>query len=192
METAGSKVDRAHRERRKALLAVAGIGALFVAGDAIRRHIVASDSGVPDVTLHARPRAMPSLRFTDASGAPTSLAAFRGRAVVLNVWATWCLPCREEMPALDRLQAALGGPDFEVVTISIDEGGLAAVQPFFRQRQVQHLQPYLDGFHEAAALVSTGIPLTLLIDRDGREAGRKLGAAKWDDPQMLKLLRRLS
>jgi thiol-disulfide isomerase/thioredoxin len=192
MESTGASVDQARRDRRRALTVVAGMAALFGAGDLIRRYVVARDSGVSDVRLHGRPRALQPLRFTEAGGAPTSLSAFRGRFVVLNVWATWCVPCREEMPALDRLQAALGRPAFEVVTISIDEGGLAAVQPFFRQRQVQHLRPYLDGFHEASALVSTGIPLTLLIDREGREAGRKLGAAKWDDPQMLKLLRRLS
>lgn len=109
---------------------------------------------------------------------------------MLNVWATWCSPCREEMPTLDRRQAALSGPNFELVTLSIDESDLAAVYPFFRHLGIKHLRPYLDGFHEAETLIAIGIPLTLLIDRDGREAGRKLGPA--NDPQMLELIRRLS
>ena len=129
---------------------------------------------------------MPPLRFTDENGAATSLAALRGRVVLLNVWATWCVPCREEMLTLDRLQAALGGPHFEVVTTSIDAGGLPVVQAFFQQVGVKHLRAYLDTFHEAAAL-AIGIPLTLLIDRDGREASRKLGPATWDDPDVMRL-----
>lgn len=105
--------------------------------------------------------------------------------VLLNVWATWCLPCREEMLALGRLQAALGGPSFEVVAASIDAGGLPVVQAFFKQVGVKHLHAYLDTFREAAAL-AIGIPLALLIDRDGREAGRKLGPATWDDPKVVR------
>lgn len=178
------------RGRRRALIVVAGMAALLALGDAIRRRIASADSGVAGVTIHSHPRDLAPLRFTDENGAPTSLVAFHGRGVVLNVWATWCPPCREEMPTLDRLQVALGGANFEVVTVSIDGGGLAAVQPFFRQLGLKHLHPYTDGFHDAAALVATGIPLTLLIDRDSREAGRKLGPAKWDDPQMLDLIRR--
>ena len=143
------------------------------------------------LTLHPQPRDMPPLRFADGAGAPTSLAAFRGKFVLLNVWATWCTPCREEMPTLDRLQAALGGPDFEVVALSIDQGGAPLVQDFFRQIGIKRLHPYMDQFGETtSALGVVGLPLTLLIDRQGREIGRKLGPAAWDDPQIVELIRR--
>lgn len=94
------------------------------------------------------------------------------------------------MPTLDRLQATLGGPQFEVVTLSVDSGGLPVVQAFFRQIGIKHLHPYLDTSHEAMELVETGIPLTLLIDSEGRELGRKLGPATWDDPRVVELMRR--
>lgn len=140
--------------------------------------------------VHASPRPLAELNFADGQGRPTSLAAFRGRTVLLNVWATWCTPCREEMPTLDRLQAALGGPGFEVVALSIDKGGLPVVQAFYRSLDIRHLKPYLDTEGEATAgLVATGIPLTLLIDTEGREIGRKLGPAVWDDAAMVAQLR---
>ncbi len=100
------------------------------------------------------------------------------------------MPCREEMPTLDRLQATLGGPGFEVVALSIDKGGLPVVHAFYQSLGIRFLKPYLDADGEATAgLVATGIPLTLLIDTEGREIGRKLGPAAWDDPVMVAQLR---
>ena len=174
--------------RRRALLA--GLGAASLAAGATAYWRLVPDESVGSVVVHARARELPPLRFTDGNGAATSLAAFRDRVVLLNVWATWCPPCREEMSTLDRLQAALGGPHFEVVALSIDAGGLPVVQAFFRETRVKHLHPYLDTFYDATALITTGIPITLLVDRNGREAGRKLGSTTWDDPRMLRLIRR--
>ena len=82
------------------------------------------DTNLTAFAPHATARVIGPLRFSDESGAEVSLAGFQGRVVLLNVWATWCPPCREEMPTLDRLQASLGGPQFEVVTVSIDVDGL--------------------------------------------------------------------
>jgi thiol-disulfide isomerase/thioredoxin len=179
---------RNRRTTRRALLA--GLGAAGLAAGATAYWRLVSDEIVGGVVVHARARELPSLRFTDGNGTATSLAAFRNRVALLNVWATWCTPCREEMPTLDRLQAALGGPHFEVVAVTIDAGGLPVVQEFFREIGIKHLHPYLDTFHDVAALIKTGIPITLLVDRDGREAGRKLGPAAWDDPQIIRLIRR--
>ncbi len=175
--------------RRRALLAGAGFAALLAGVAAYRRwaSFAAPEAGI---TLHAQPRELLPLRFSDERGAETGLAAFRGRVVLLNIWATWCGPCREEMPTLDRLQAALGGPNFEVVTLSIDSGGLPVVHAFFRQIGIKHLHPYLDTHHDAMDLGVAAVPFTVLVDDKGRELGRKLGPAKWDDPQMIRLIRR--
>ncbi|MEO6971965.1 MAG: copper chaperone PCu(A)C [Rhodoferax sp.] len=150
----------------------------------------ATQAASTSLMLHPEPRSLPPLRFADGAGAPTSLAAFRGKLVLLNVWATWCTPCREEMPTLDRLQATLGGPDFEVVALSIDQGGAPVVQDFFRQIGIQRLHPYTDQFRETASAVGVNVvPLTLLIDRQGREIARKLGPAVWDDPKLVEQIR---
>jgi len=101
----------------------------------------------------------------------------------LNLWATWCPPCRKEMPALDRLQARLGDPGFEVVALSIDRKGVSAVQPFYRELGLKALRIYVDQSGEAAdKLDAPGLPTTLLINRDRRELGRVFGRAEWDSP----------
>ncbi len=178
---------RRWRAMRIALLAMLGVA--LVSGGGLAYWRLSADRVVSGVTVHARAHDLTPLRFTDENGAATSLASFRGRVVLLNVWATWCVPCREEMPTLDRLQAKLGGLGFEVVTVSLDAGGLPVVRAFFRETGVTHLHPYFDTFNEASALAAIGVPITLLIDSNGREVGRKLGKAKWDDPQMLRFIR---
>ena len=178
------------RPSRRQALALVGVAAALIAGSGMYRWRASkTDPKLTEFEPHAAPRALGPLRFSDEAGREVSLASFRGRVVLLNVWATWCPPCREEMPTLDRLQAALGGPKFEVVAVSMDSGGLSVVQAFFRQIGVKHLHPYLDSFHEVGDLGATGIPLTLLIDREGREAGRKLGPATWDDPKVVQTIR---
>src|ERR1700756_295657 len=116
------------------------------------------------------PRDLPALRFTDADGRDLSLADFRGRPVVLNIWATWCTPCRQEMPSLDRLQAAVGKSQLLVLPLSIDSQGAFAVKAFYRELDLRNLDIFLDRSAQAShELATVGIPTTLLIDRDGRE-----------------------
>ncbi|MFC3003889.1 TlpA family protein disulfide reductase [Falsiroseomonas tokyonensis] len=137
------------------------------------------------------PRPVPDLRFVTAEGRILTLEDFRGRAVVLNIWATWCVPCRVEMPALDRLQAALGSDGFEVVALSIDRGGPPAVEVFYKEIGLRSLNIYVDPTGAASrALNAVGIPTTLLIDRDGREVARKIGPAEWDSPELVGAIRR--
>lgn len=141
-----------------------------------------------DVGLTAldTPRREPSLGFIDGDGRPMTLDDFRGRAILLNVWATWCVPCRAEMPALDRLQAKMGAPDFQVVALSIDRQGLAVVEPFYRELGLKSLGIYVDRNGRSGTAINTpGIPTTLLIDRGGREIARKVGPAAWDRPEMV-------
>jgi thiol-disulfide isomerase/thioredoxin len=130
------------------------------------------------------------VQFTDGDWRDLTLAAFRGKVVLLNLWATWCGPCREEMPTLDRLQATLGGPDFQVVALSIDQEGIYAVQDFYEELGLEALEVYVDDSMRAASLLGApGIPATLLIDRDGREIARKLGPAQWDSDEIIEQLR---
>jgi thiol-disulfide isomerase/thioredoxin len=134
---------------------------------------------------------LPALKFQDAQGRERRLADFRGKVVLLNVWATWCAPCREEMPALDRLQAQLGGPAFQVVALSVDQQGTAVAQRFFQEIGVKSLDFYIDPSARAAfQLDAKGLPVSILIDRQGREVGRKLGAAAWDTAEVVEDLRR--
>lgn len=137
------------------------------------------------------PKPLPELRFQDSAGRARTLADFRGRVVLLNIWATWCPPCREEMPALDRLQATLGGPDFEVVALSVDHQGAEAVRKFFEETGITALERYIDPSAQAAfKLGAVGLPATLLVDREGREIGRHVGPAQWDSPEIVKVLQR--
>jgi thiol-disulfide isomerase/thioredoxin len=159
--------------------------------------VATSDAGAAPVPLSSqpfsfldRPAAVPGLKFIDGSEKPLSLAAFKGRPVLLNVWATWCLPCRKEMPSLDRLQAKFDPAKFLVLTLSIDRAGIPAVKKFYADLGIKSLGVYLD--QSSAALHQLGligIPGTLLINREGQEIGRKLGPAEWDSPEVIALLR---
>lgn len=136
------------------------------------------------------PLDLEEVRFTDGAGRTMTLADFAGRTVLLNLWATWCAPCREEMPALDRLQGELGGDSFTVVALSLDRGALEGPRAFFEEIGVRHLALYHDGSGRAGAkLGAFGLPTTLLIGPDGRSLGRLVGPADWDSPEALELLR---
>lgn len=123
------------------------------------------------------------LAIETADGRKLWEEAFRGRFVLLNVWATWCPPCVKEMPSLDRLHALKGSGTFEVVALSIDRQGLDVVKPFFERIGLTSLAIYLDReARSMPALRITGLPTTLLIDPDGREIARWAGAREWDEP----------
>lgn len=147
--------------------------------------------GAPqNFAVHEAPIAVPDFQFEDGDGKSRMLADFRGRIVLLNIWATWCAPCRKEMPTLDRLQAKLGGPDFEVVALSMDRGGPGVVRKFFAETGVEHLALDIDTTGNTMfTLGAPGLPLTLLIDRKGEEIGRLIGPAEWDSPEMAEFLR---
>ena len=137
------------------------------------------------------PKEIPALQFEDAAGHSRTLADFKGKVVLLNLWATWCAPCREEMPALDRLQAELGGPRFEVIALSVDSQGPDIARKFFLEAGVKSLALYVDRSAQAAfKLGAAGLPASLLVDANGRELGRHLGPAKWDAPEVVDELRR--
>ncbi|MFO0997809.1 MAG: TlpA disulfide reductase family protein [Alphaproteobacteria bacterium] len=136
------------------------------------------------------PRAIPDIRFEDAEGRTISLTQFRGRLILVNLWATWCEPCRREMPSLDRLQAMLGGPAFEVVAISLDYRDFAKARAFYRDVGIRSLGLYLDSPKRLMADLSPrALPTTLLIDAEGHERGWQTGPTEWDSPAMVAFLK---
>ncbi len=143
--------------------------------------------GVPEgFIIHDSPRNVPQVTFEDASGAQRNLSAFTGKVVLLNLWATWCGPCRKEMPTLDRLQHQLGGPGFEVVALSVDHTGMDAVRKFYASIGIVNLAAYNDPTVRATGTLGTfGLPTTLLLNRAGAEIGRYIGPAEWDDQKMV-------
>ena len=129
------------------------------------------------------PKPLPSLAFQAMDGQETTLEAFKGKVVVLNLWATWCAPCREEMPSLDRLQAQFADRDVIVLALSVDRAGPERVQQFLDEIGVKQVHVYRDPKAAATRAVKVpGLPATILVDRQGREAGRVLGIAAWDGP----------
>lgn len=141
----------------------------------------------------AAPRDMTDIAFTGPDGAPMTLAAFKGRMVLLNLWATWCAPCRAEMPALDRLQAAKGGEAFQVVALNLDRGTDSKPQDFLAEIGVKNLALYRDGSLKSfnalkGAGLAFGLPVTMLIDRDGCLLTAMNGPTHWDGPDALRFI----
>jgi thiol-disulfide isomerase/thioredoxin len=136
------------------------------------------------------PEALPAIKFQDAEGRERTLTDWRGKVVLLNLWATWCLPCRKEMPSLDRLQKELGSDKFEVVALSVDRKGVEASKKFLNETKVERLSLYVDASARAISeLRVVGLPATLLLDGQGREIGRLLGPAEWDSEDAKRLIR---
>jgi thiol-disulfide isomerase/thioredoxin len=134
--------------------------------------------------------ALPEVVFEDGTGNPRKLADWRGKVVLVNLWATWCGPCRKEMPALAALQQAAGGSDFEVVAISLDMKGVSASAPFLKDNGAGALALYADPKGELLnVLTAPGLPVTILIDRQGREAARMVGPAPWESPEAMALIK---
>jgi thiol-disulfide isomerase/thioredoxin len=148
---------------------------------------------VAAVGIASEPRPLPDLAFMDANGKPRTLADFRGRTVLLNLWATWCVPCRKEMPALDALQAKLGDETFEVVAVNIDTRNLDKPKAWLEEAGVRKLGYYADSSAKVfqdlkAAGKAFGMPTTLLIDPNGCELGALAGPAEWASDDAVKLV----
>ena len=136
---------------------------------------------------------LPDLAFKDAEGRARTLAQWRGRTVLLNLWATWCVPCRKEMPALDALENDLGGPNFEVVAVNIDTRDPEKPLAFLKEVGVTHLAYYADPsartFQDLKlAGKAFGMPTTLIVDPSGCEIGEMAGPAEWASADGLKLV----
>lgn len=154
---------------------------------ALRSH---SKGEMAAFVAHNPAKDMPAFKFVDLEGKERTLADWKGKVILLNLWATWCAPCRKEMPALDRLQAELGGSDFEVLALNIDRGGASKAKKFLDQIKVEKLATYNEASGRVTARLRVlGMPTTLLLDREGRELGRLVGPAEWDSDDAKALIK---
>jgi thiol-disulfide isomerase/thioredoxin len=133
---------------------------------------------------------VPDIAFKGAQGEDAKLSQWKGRVVLLNLWATWCAPCRKEMPTLADLQKQMGSKDFEVLALSVDRKGLAASSAYLKETGADALGLYVDVTTKSLDdLQGLGLPLTILVDRKGREIGRLLGPAEWNSAEALGLMK---
>lgn len=138
----------------------------------------------------ARGGPLPTVPFFADGEREQNLVDFRGRGLVVNFWATWCPPCVKEMPALERLRAAVADDGIEVLAISADREGAAIVRQFYARNAITGLAVLIDRMGALGrALSVAGLPTTVLIDASGREVGRVLGIAEWDDPETIAFVR---
>lgn len=191
---------------------IAGFAGVYLTGGLQRNAGVVSDNSCVNAVSTAKrltplargevaafapnttPRRATAIEFKDSSGRPVSLEEFKGRVVLINLWATWCVPCRKEMPALDELEQKLGGKDFAVLAINLDQRGGEKPRKFLEEIKVKSLLYYEDPTTNVfqklrAAGRAPGLPSTILIDRDGCELGFVPGPAEWASEDALALIR---
>jgi len=148
---------------------------------------------VAALAVATAPLRLPDLAFDDADGRPKKLSDWRGRTVLVNLWATWCVPCRKEMPALDGLQSKLGGKNFEVVAINIDTRDPEKPKNFLRDAKLNRLSYYSDDKAKVFQDLKTvgravGMPTSVLVDGQGCEIATIAGPAEWDSDDAVKLI----
>ena len=191
-----------------AVVAAAGVGGFLIFGRSLAPQMAAVQSGGTEapagplapyvkgsiahmVTL-AEPKAIDNMAFKNRDRKPVHLADFKGQVVVLNLWATWCAPCRFEMPTLAKLQAAYANKGLKVVPLSGDDDSkFADVESFIDVQEPLQVYADPDLITKTAQLNVAGLPATLIIDKQGREVARLDGQASWDTPEVKALMDRL-
>jgi thiol-disulfide isomerase/thioredoxin len=153
--------------------------------ESVPRKLGSIDNFIPARDVQPAPMTV----FLDEAGNRLTLEKFKGKIVVLNLWATWCTPCVAEMPMLDRLQQQLEGLGVIVVALSIDSKGAKVVREFYDEHQITHLEVYVDPTARAQGEFKViGLPTTILIDREGNDRGRIVGPAEWDEARAADLV----
>ena len=171
----------------------AGDPACRGAVDVARRLAPLAHGEVAALTMATVPLRLPDLAFEDAEGRPKKLSDWRGRTVLVNLWATWCLPCRKEMPALENLQTRLGGPNFEVVAVNIDTRDPEKPKNFLKDANLTRLDYFSDQkakvFQDLKAIGrALGMPTSMLVDGAGCEIATIAGPAEWASDDAVKLI----
>jgi thiol-disulfide isomerase/thioredoxin len=171
----------------------AGDPACRGAVDLARKLAPLAHGEVAALTMATTPLRLPDLAFEDADGKPKKLSDWRGRTVLVNLWATWCVPCRKEMPALESLQTKLGGPDFEVVAVNIDTRDPEKPKNFLREANLTRLGYFTDQkakvFQDLKSIGrALGMPTSVLVDGQGCEIATIAGPADWGSDDAIKLI----
>lgn len=164
-----------------------------IKAEALKALDAAATGGVAAMRAADNPISVADLAFKGPNGEAMTLGSFKGKTLLVNLWATWCAPCREEMPALDKLQAERGGNDFEVVAINIDTGSDEKPKKFLDEIGVKNLTLHRDAsmasFNELRRKnLAVGLPVTLLVDRNGCQIAAMNGPAPWESPEAFKLI----
>ncbi len=175
---------------RKTLLVV--YTAFLLGANAVAADVAAlRDGDMKKLAFHDAPVPLADVVLVDADDAPRSLADYRGKWVVLNFWATWCAPCRSEMPSLDRLQAAM--PEIAVVPVATGRNAVTGIKRFFQEEAIANLPILRDPTSELTRSMGiVGLPVTVILDPEGREVARLIGDAEWDSASAKAILSALA
>jgi thiol-disulfide isomerase/thioredoxin len=171
-----------------------GDSACTGAVDLARKIAPLAHGEVAALTMATKGLQLPDLAFEDAEGKPRKLSDWRGKTVLVNLWATWCVPCRKEMPALDSLQAKLGGKDFEVVAVNIDTRDAEKPKNFLKEANLTKLAYFSDQkakvFQDLKNIgKALGMPTSVLVDGQGCEIANLAGPAEWASDDAVKLIK---
>lgn len=163
---------------------------LYTAFACVANAALAEDSVSDKLIWHDSPMQSSDASFVTEDGAETTLEPYHGKVLLVNFWATWCIPCREEMPALSALQDELGGDAFEVLTIATGRNPAPAIDRFFEEIGVTNLPKHNDAnMRFARSMMVAGLPVTVLINRDGQEIARLTGGADWHSAEAVELIK---
>jgi thiol-disulfide isomerase/thioredoxin len=155
--------------------------------------LAARSGDMKKLIFHSAPKSTSTAAFhLEDDGGKATLADYKGKVVLLNFWATWCAPCRKEMPQLSELQTELGGPDFEVLTIATGRNSPAGIKKFFKEINITNLPRHQDPKQALASQMGIfGLPITVILDRDGKELARLRGDADWSSDSAKAIIRAL-